>query len=105
MAYDLIVTRGYKAKDAANVIGSIEYFELPIISLLLERVDSSFLNRISNLFVDQAFSVEEIEQALVQLLPLLTSSLRTDERTLLHKLISVMSYAKWRQLGLYGVAD
>lgn len=105
MAYDLVVGRGSKVKDTPDVVGGIEFAELPAFSRLLERVDSSFVLRISNLFEDQAFSVAEIEQALPQLLPLLTMDLRPDEETLLHKLISVLSYAKWKQLGLYGIAD
>jgi hypothetical protein len=105
MAYDLVVGRGSKVKDAAHIVGGIEFGELPAILRLLERVDSSFVRRISNLFEDQAFSVAEIEQVLPQLLPLLTLNLRPDEEALLHKLISVLSCAKWKQLGLYGIAD
>lgn len=105
MAYDLVVGRGSKVKDAPDIVGGIEFAELPAISRLLERVDSSFVQRISNLFEDQAFSVAEIEQALPQLLPLLTLDLRPDEEAFLHKLISILSYAKWKQLGLYGIAD
>lgn len=105
MAYDLVVGRGSKVKDSPDIVGGIEFAELPAISRLLERIDSSLLQRISNLFEDQAFSVAEIEQALPQLLPLLILDLHPDERAFLQKLISVLSYAKWKDLGLYGIAD
>jgi hypothetical protein len=52
-----------------------------------------------------AFSVAEVEQALPQLLPLLTLDLHPDELAFLQKLISVLSHAEWKQLGLYGIAD
>lgn len=105
MAYDLVVGRGSKVKDAPDIVGGIEFAELPAISRLLERSDSSFLQRISNLFEDQAFSVAEVEQALPQFLPLLILDLHPDERAFLQKLISVLSYARWKQQGLYGIAD
>ncbi len=105
MAYDLVVGRGSKVKDAPDMVGGIDFAELPAISRLLERIDSSLLHRISNLFEDQAFSVSEIELALTEFLPLLTLDLLPDERAFLQKLISVLSYAKWKQLGLYGIAD
>lgn len=105
MAYDLVVGRGGKVKDAPDIVGGIEFAELPAISRLLERIDSSLLQRISNLFEDQAFSVAEIEQALPQFLPMLTVDLHPDERAFLQKLISVLTYAKWKQQGLYGIAD
>lgn len=105
MAYDLVVGRGSKVKDAPDIVGGIDFAELPAISRLLERIDSSLLHRISNLFEDQEFSVSEIELALTEFLPLLTLDLHPDERAFLQKLISVLSYAKWKQLGLYGIAD
>ncbi|MEO2218654.1 hypothetical protein ABGV49_16460 [Chromobacterium vaccinii] len=105
MAYDLVVGQGSKVKDAPDIVGGIEFAELPAISRLIERVDSSLLQRISNLFEDQAFSMAEIEQALPQLLPLLTLGLHPDERAFLQKLISVLTYAKWKQQSLYGIAD
>ena len=105
MAYDLVVGTSSKVKDAPEIVGKIEFNELPAISRLLQRADLFLLNRISNLFEDQAFSLEEIHQALSQLLPLLVLELHADERAMLHKLIATLSYAEWKQLGLYGVAD
>ncbi|MBX9299417.1 hypothetical protein K5M33_05605 [Chromobacterium vaccinii] len=105
MAYDLLVGQGSKVEDAPDIVGGIEFAELPAISRLLKRVDSPLLQRISNLFEDQAFSVSKIEQALPQLLPLLTVDLQPDERAFLQKLISVLTYAKWKQQSLYGIAD
>jgi len=105
MAYDLIVGKSSKVKDSPDIVGGIEFSEVPAISRLLNRVDSFFLHRISNFFEDQAFSLDEVDQALSHLLPLMTLNLHADERTMLQKLVAVLAYAKWKQLGLYGVAD
>ena len=105
MAFDLMVGKSSKVKDSPDIVGSIDFDDLPAISRLLQRVDSFFLHRVSNLFNDQAFSTEEIEQALRHLLPLLTKQCKPDEQAILHKLISVLAYAKSKQQSLYGVAD
>ncbi|BBB63925.1 hypothetical protein UNDKW_5652 [Undibacterium sp. KW1] len=105
MAYDLVVGKSSKVKDAPDIVGGIEFDELPQIARLLKRADISFLHRISNLFEDQAFSEDEIEQAFSSLLPLLLLDLQAGERQFLQKLISVLTYAKWKQSCLYCVAD
>ncbi|MFZ6736035.1 hypothetical protein ACO0LG_29215 [Undibacterium sp. Ji42W] len=105
MAYDLVVGKSSKVKDAPDIVGGIEFDELPQISRLLKRADNSFLHRMSNLFEDQAFSEDEIEQALSSLLPLLLLGLQAGERQCLEKLIAVLTYAKWKQSCLYCVAD
>ena len=104
MAFDLVVGENGRAKNSP-VVGSIGYDELPIISRLLRRMDSFFLRQISDLFTDRVFSVEEIGQALQQLLPLLAHECEADERTLLYKLIAVLAYAKAKGEYLYGIAD
>lgn len=105
MAFDLMVGTGFRVKDRPSIIGAIEFDELPEISRLLKRVDSFFLHRISNLFEDQQFSVDEVAQALAQLLPLLTEAMPDAERAMLHKLIAVLAFAQQRQQTLFGVAD
>jgi len=106
MAFDLVVGTSAKRKVASAFVGSIEFNELPAISRLLLRVDSFFLHRISNLFEDQSFSPEEVDQALTHLLPLLPlAQLHPDERSMLHKLVAALSYARWKQQPLHGVAD
>jgi len=106
MAFDLVVGKSNKVKDAPDIVGELDFHELPAFSRLILRVDSFFLHRISNIFEDQSFSLAEIEQALAHLMPLLPlRQLDQDERGLLHKLIAVLSYAKWKQQPLYGVAD
>lgn len=105
MAYDLLVGKGKRAKEGREFAGSIEFDELPAISRLLKRRDSSFLYRVSTFFEDQTFSLEEIAQAQAQLLPLMLLKLGDDERAMLHKLIAVLTYAQSKQLGLYGIAD
>lgn len=105
MAFDLMVGTGFRVKDRPSIIGAIEFDELPEISRLLKRVDSFFLHRISNVFDDQQFSVDEVAQALAQLLPLLTEAMPEAERAMLHKLITVLAFAQQRQQTLFGVAD
>lgn len=105
MAYDFIVRESNNARSSGDVIGCVEYHDAPIFARLMKRVGSSFLNRISDIYADQAFSVEEVKQALGQLLPLMLLDLPSDERAFLHKLIAVLSYSDWRQEGLYGVGD
>lgn len=106
MAFDLVVGMSNKIKGSSVIVGSIEFNELPSISRLILRVDSFFLHRISNIFEDQSFSLDEIDQALGQLLPLLPmKQLHPDERGMLNKLVATLSYAKWKQHSLFGVAD
>ena len=105
MAFDLMVGTGFRVKDRPSIIGAIEFDELPQISRLIKRVDSFFLHRISNLFEDQQFSVDEVAQALAQLLPLLTEAMPDAERAMLHKLIAVLAFTQQRQQTLFGVAD
>ncbi len=104
MAYELFVATGWRApqRDFIAVIG---FDELPAFSRLIKRGDFDFLERITNLFEDQEFSLDQVNQALDSLLPLMHVMLHPDERLLLHKLIAVLSFASRRQLGLYGIAD
>ena len=105
MAFDLMVGTGWRAKDQPSIVGAIEFDELWQISALLKRVDSFFLHRISNLFDDQQFSVDEVVQALSHLLPLLTEAMPDAVRAMLHKLIAVLAFAQQRNQTLFGVAD
>ena len=105
MAFDLMVGKGSKVKDSPDIVGSIEFDELPSLSRLIKRLDSGFLHRVSNLFEDQVFSVADVTGALDELLPLLTQSLEADERAMLHKLIAVLAFAQARRQNLHGIAD
>lgn len=106
MAFDLVVGISNKIKGSPVIVGGIEFNELPAISRLILRVDSFFLHRISNIFEDQSFSLDEIDQALAHLLPLLpVMQLLPDERGMLNKLVATLSYAKWKKHSLHGVAD
>ena len=105
MAYDLVVGKSSKAKDAPDIVGGIEFHELSAISALTKRIDSFFLNRVCNLFEDQDFSLEEIEQAREHLHPLLIEQLKPEEKAMLHKLLAVLSYASAKKQPLFGIAD
>lgn len=105
MAYDLVVKKTRQIRDKGDLVGSIDFDELPSISRLIKRCDASFLHHISNICQDQSFSLAESEKALSLLFPLLTETLREDERAMLHKLIAVLSYAINKKQNLYGVAD
>ncbi|APF86038.1 MULTISPECIES: hypothetical protein [Ralstonia solanacearum species complex] len=105
MSYDLVIGIGNKVKNNPVVIGKIEYDELPMVSSLVKRQDSFFLTRISNLFEDESFSVDELREAQSHLFELMLTDLKPQERQLLHKLIAVVAYALSLQLPLHGVAD
>ena len=105
MAYDFVVDFGNAVNQNPIVIGRIDYSECLEICALLVHKDSFFLNRISDLFSDQSFSVEELMQAQSHLLSLLPIELSPKERILLHKLIAVVTYALSIQQPLYGVTD
>ena len=105
MAYDFVVDIGNPIRPDPIVIGSIDHGEFLEISALLSRKDSFFLNRISDLFQDQSFSVEELIQAQSHLLALLPIELGIKERILLHELIAVVTYALSVQRSLSGVSD
>ena len=105
MSYDFVVDFGNKAKQDPIVIGSLDYSECVEIGALLKYKDSFFLNRMSDLFQNHSFSVEELTQAQSHLLALLPMELGPRERTLLHKLIAVVTYALSVQQSLHGVGD
>ncbi len=105
MAYDLIVGRTQFVKDNPTIIGAIDMNEYPELCSLLKRKDSFFLARLTDLFQDQSFSIQELTQAQLHLLGLLPIELTRKERILLHKLIAVIAYALQVQEPLYGVAD
>ena len=105
MAYDLMTGNGIHVKDNPTIIAGIEFDEYPAICSLLKKVDSHFLNLISNLFEDQKFGREQLITAQKQLLDMMPMELKTDELNLLYKLISVVSYALVKEETLFGVAD
>ncbi len=105
VAYDLLVGPGTQFGEAPDQAASIDFDDLPALSRLLKRGECDFLQRISTLFEDQTFSWREVEQALDQLQPLLRAELHPDERSLLHKLIAVLSFASRTQQALHGLAD
>lgn len=105
MAYDFVVGKSPYKKDCPTVVGGIEFEEYPYICALLKRTDNFFLTRISNLFNDQSFSLEELEAAQASLSDLLVEKLTDNERNLLHKLIAVICYALCKRQQLHGVAD
>ena len=105
MAYDLVVGPGSEHGEAPDYAASIGFDDLPALARLVRRVDSDFLRRISRLTEDQSFDSAEVGRALIYLLPLLHASLHSDERTLLHKLIDVLSFANRTQQALHGICD
>lgn len=109
MAYDLQVGPDRSSRAGRNArrhhVASVDFDELPAACRLMKRTDSTFLHHVSNLFEDQAFSVDEVRRALEELLPLLEQDLHPDERLFLHKIVAALAYAQWKQLWLFGMAD
>ncbi|HEX8609866.1 MAG TPA: hypothetical protein VF800_01070 [Telluria sp.] len=105
MAYDLVAGPGSEHGQAPDCAASIDLHDLPALARLRQRGDCDFLERISHLAEDQAFDLAQVDSALDSLLPLRHASLHPDERTLLLKLIDVLSFASRTQQGLYGICD
>ena len=105
MTYELQVRTPRGQRDAVQLVGTLDFAELPDFARLQKRIGSDFLHRISNLFEDQVFSSADVGQALDDLLPLLEHDLAAGERHLLHKLLAVLAYAARAQCALFGVAD
>jgi hypothetical protein len=105
MAYEFLVGTSRKSSSSYRWVASLEFDELPAVSRLMKRIESTFLQRVSNLFDDQVFSVDEVRDALAELLPLMENELHTEERILLHKILAVLGYANWKQQCLFGAAD
>ncbi len=97
--------RGTQVMDLPQCVAQLRFEDLPALSRLQQYCDSNFLHRISCLFEDQAFSLQEVETAQAQLLPLMLQDLPADARSILHTLLAALSFARWRGTGLYGVAD
>jgi hypothetical protein len=68
MAYDLVVGRSPKARDAPAIVGQISFDDLPHLASLIQRKPCHFLQSTSNIFEDQCFSPAEIEAARSELL-------------------------------------
>lgn len=102
MAYDL---RAGRNPEASQDVGAIRYTDYPILVRLAEKRDSFFFRRISDLYTDQAFSSDEVAEALDHIFPLLTGELDQQERALLTKLISALSYTDRQTASLFCVAD
>ena len=75
------------------VVGTVDDDELPVVCSLLDRRDDFFLRRLTDLYEDHVFGVETLVHARAQLHELLPQDLEDSERRVLHKLISVVSYA------------
>jgi hypothetical protein len=105
MTYELQVRTPHGQRDAIQLVGTLDFAELPDFARLQKRSGAGFLHRVSNLFEDQVFSPADVGQALGELLPLLLQDLSAGERHLLHKLLAVLAYAERAGCRLFGVAD
>ena len=105
MAYDLVVGKSNKVKDAPAIVGSIEFEEYATICSLLKKTKIDLLVKISNLFEDSKFEIEELQRANLDLLTLLPKDLSVNERNLVHKLIAVVGYSLMAKEPLFGVSD
>ena len=105
VSYDLWIGTSNKAKDDGAFIGALEFNEYPAICALAEKKDSFFLNRMTNFFEDQTFSVDELRQAQTHLFELLTAKLKPEEQQLLYKLIAFVAYVIANGRSLDAVAD
>lgn len=105
MAYDLVVGKSNQIKDRPLVVGKIEFEEYPTLSRLLKKRDTSFLRRLTNLFQDQSFGLQELQQAQIHLFELILTKLEDDERAFIYKMLAILSFALHQEQSLHGVAD
>lgn len=105
MAYDFVVGWRSKRADSSEYVGAIDYGDMTALAALMQRSDSFFLGRLTDIYKDQSFSSGEVRQALAQLLPLMCAGLSAGERTLLNKLIAVLCFASHKDDGLHALAD
>ena len=104
MAYDLVVGKSNLVRDNPTIVGGIEFDEFTAIYSIGKKVDCLFLNQLTP-FEDRSFSIKELQQANEVLFSLLPLDLNNNEREMLHKLISVVSFAINKNEELHGVAD
>ena len=105
MAYDFVVGKNKQVGQSGVHVGSIEYREYPHICSLLDKTGHYFLERISDLYSDKVFDVEDLKQAQASLGELLVEELADGERALLYKLLAVIGYAIVKDQPLHGLGD
>ena len=105
MAFDLMVGKSNKVKDNPTIVGSIEFDEYPTICSLAKKININFLHQLTNLFDDQTYCIDQLVEANKVLLSFLSQDVSVKERILLHKLISVVGFALFKNESLFGVAD
>lgn len=105
MAYDLVVGKSPQIKDNPVICGGIDFSEYPMVCGLAQESGSQFLDCISNLFQDQAFSLSDLEDARSELFALLPKDFEHGKRAVLYKMTAVVCFALYKQQPLFGVAD
>ncbi len=105
LAYDLVIGKSSLAKDNPTVVAGIEFSEYPTICALAEKTGSSFLASISNIFQDQSFQLNDLEQAREQLFAMLHHELDSLQKALVFKMIATVCFALHEKKPLFGVAD
>ena len=105
MAFDLVIGKSDKVKDAPVIFGSLEHDDYISICRLQKNHPNWFLARISDVFEDQRFDLRELNQAAEILDDLIIKSRKTEDYGVLLKLSAAVSMAIRMGFPLFGVAD
>lgn len=105
MGYDLAIVKGKFIKDNPIIFGAINEEQYESIWRLAKHHPNWFLERISDVFEDQRFGTEELEQAAGLIDDLILEVTTKPELQLLYKLSAAISMALRMNETLFGIAD
>jgi hypothetical protein len=105
MTYRLLVGPSRRGRDRPEIVGSIEFTELPTLYRLVTRTSNTFLTWASAYFDDQTIEADDVNAQLDSLLPLLIEELEPDERNIVCRLIAALAYARALGMPLLGTAS
>ena len=105
MAFDLVIGKGQFIKDSQSIFGSIDYDEHPSVLRILKHHPNWFFERLSNIYEDQRFGIDELSQAAEIIDDLILKVETEPERLVLYKLSAAVSMAIRMGHPLFGVAD
>ena len=105
MAFDLIIGKSSLVKDNPVIFGSIDYDEHVFLLRLAKHHPNWFLTRLSNIYENQCFGLEELSEAATIVDDLILAVDNEDDRKLLFKLNAAISMAIRTGFPLFGVPD
>ena len=93
MAYDLVVGKSPLHKAQPTIVGALSFEDAHALAALHKQHPAWVLSDFSNLYQDQEWRAERLQEGRARLLSLLPGSLSERQRQVVEKLIAVMTYA------------